>query len=308
MSCQPNTSQQQLLDTTPLHVALPKLVRQTADMTEHKPPSSRYLPLKGRSKGPYQRNAHRGVNGDFLRVCVYKESGVVLKVNTTNWTAEANAKFEEMYGGEGGDEGVEFSRRTALAATDLTFHRLEAELNKLRANLNKMKEVESVKDTTARRSCICPTCNSPIAVGDRVTVMDSKGSTELAASALPAVLQTEIAKSIGSEEKTFHAACADVNKTITKSGRVSRIPVRFGDEKFIPGSGIDGCDQYDGGYNRGSHRDWEGPGSIYDYNLRGFVIQDDELVVPMELSEPEEKEWTDYEDSDEEEDWTEEMV
>lgn len=37
----------------------------------------------------------------------------------------------------------------------------------------------------------------------------------------------------------------------SKSGRTIKAPLRFADMTFLPGSGVEGCDQYDRGYNRG---------------------------------------------------------
>ena len=37
----------------------------------------------------------------------------------------------------------------------------------------------------------------------------------------------------------------------SKSGRTIKRPQRFSDMSFTPGSGVEGCDQYDRGYNRG---------------------------------------------------------
>jgi len=69
----------------------------------------RFLPLKGKRKSPPKGDAFEGKNGAMLRVHVYKETKRVLKVNVSNWTDEANVKFTEMYGGDGGEEGVEFN-------------------------------------------------------------------------------------------------------------------------------------------------------------------------------------------------------
>ena len=40
--------------------------------------------------------------------------------------------------------------------------------------------------------------------------------------------------------------------SVTKSGRLTKKPERFAELSFIPGSGIEGCDQYDRNYDDGS--------------------------------------------------------
>lgn len=74
----------------------------------------RFLPLEGKKKSPKKDESHSGKNGAKLRVCVYQESKVVTKVNPSNWTDEADAKFAELYceGRQGEDEGKEFGRST----------------------------------------------------------------------------------------------------------------------------------------------------------------------------------------------------
>ena len=59
----------------------------------------RFLPLDSYSGvSPPKEQAHKGKNGNVLRVCAY-EDGIVVKVNLENWTDEAKAKFEKLYCG-----------------------------------------------------------------------------------------------------------------------------------------------------------------------------------------------------------------
>tara|TARA_A100001011_G_C14196759_1_gene793854 strand:- start:215 stop:1261 length:1047 start_codon:yes stop_codon:yes gene_type:complete len=74
--------------------------------------TSRYLPLdtyKGVSPSDVE-HAHKGSNGKVLRVYKYTD-GSVRKVNPNNWTEAAHAKFLEMYGGEGTNEGFEEAKK-----------------------------------------------------------------------------------------------------------------------------------------------------------------------------------------------------
>jgi len=60
----------------------------------------RRVPLKGSAKCP-KGDCHLGINGSRLRVEVNQETGDVMKINSSNWTDDANAKFTELYGGDG---------------------------------------------------------------------------------------------------------------------------------------------------------------------------------------------------------------
>ena len=74
--------------------------------------TSRYLPLdtyKGVSPSDVE-HAHKGSNGKVLRVYKYTD-GSVRKVNPNNWTEAAHAKFLEMYGGDGSNEGFEEAKK-----------------------------------------------------------------------------------------------------------------------------------------------------------------------------------------------------
>ena len=88
----------------------------------------RFLPLEGKKKSPKKDESHSGVNGAKLRVCVYQESKIVTKVNPTNWTDEAHAKFAELYceGRMGEDEGKEFGNSTKRKKKDAAADQLAA--------------------------------------------------------------------------------------------------------------------------------------------------------------------------------------
>ena len=88
----------------------------------------RFLPLEGKKKSPKKDESHSGVNGAKLRVCVYQESKVVSKVNPTNWTDEAHAKFAELYceGRMGEDDGKEFGKSTKRKKKDAAADQLAA--------------------------------------------------------------------------------------------------------------------------------------------------------------------------------------
>lgn len=165
-----------------------------------------------------------------------------------------------------------------------------------------VRQTNDGHDTTAREECSCCSCHEPVMVGDRITQIDSMGAAALVAGGIPLELQEMISACVGIVEETHHAECAGINQTTTRSGRVSRAPVRLQDEKFVAGSGFGGCDHYDSGYNRGvfygSHLKPYNSGA----NLHDFVVADEELAPPAELPDDEE-EWNsdDAETSDEEE-------
>jgi len=67
--------------------------------------TTRCLPKVGKKKSPSSSESHLGKNKAMLRVEVYQDTGIVLKINVENWTTEANEKFVELYG-----EGKEYGR------------------------------------------------------------------------------------------------------------------------------------------------------------------------------------------------------
>jgi len=60
----------------------------------------------------------------------------------------------------------------------------------------------------------------------------------------------------------------------TKSGRISMPPLKYGrDRKWVKGSGFNGCDQYDRGYNGGAI---SASDSEEESDLDGFIVNDSE--------------------------------
>lgn len=100
-------------------------------------PTARFLAVDGKRKSPPKENAHVGKDGKTrLRVKLYRDSGIVVKCNITNWTDEANAKFAELYckGVEGLDEGEEFGSVTKKKKKDAA----QDQLAEMQAMLEKM--------------------------------------------------------------------------------------------------------------------------------------------------------------------------
>ncbi len=101
--------------------------------------------------------------------------------------------------------------------------------------------------------------------------------------------------------------CGIFDLKFTRSGRTIVAPMRLSDEKFVKGSGISGCDHYDGGYNNGIGA---GETPINNHaNLRDFVVDDtiveyDQTLQPDEEFRDCEEEWNDSETSDEEDEWS----
>jgi hypothetical protein len=159
-------------------------------------------------------------------------------------------------------------------------------------------------DTTARRPSSCASCRDCINVGDRVTTVTSSSAVALAIGHLPGDIEGLIGESVVQEPTIHHPKCAQMSQTQkTRSGRISQIPVRLGDERFISGSGFAGCDHYD----------WSFDGNVSTYetsrtfsktgdNLNDFVVEDGEMLAePIELPSDEE-EWESEDDTDEEDD------
>ena len=94
--------------------------------------------------------------------------------------------------------------------------------------------------------------------------------------------------------------CGIFDLTFTRSGRTIVAPMRLSDEKFVKGSGISGCDHYDGGYDNGCHRDHE----LEDRrDIKGFVVEDDVCEESSTESE-DESEVSDWSEEDDESDWS----
>lgn len=113
--------------------------------------TTRYLPLDT-YKGVSPSNvdyAHKGVDGVPLRVKKYQD-GRVVKSNPKNWTDEANAKYVEMYGDEGFEEKKTRKKKSKTHANDDAVVAMQAELDKLRAQVAAQKtgEVDEGEKTT----------------------------------------------------------------------------------------------------------------------------------------------------------------
>ena len=94
--------------------------------------------------------------------------------------------------------------------------------------------------------------------------------------------------------------CGIFDLKFTRSGRTIVAPMRLSDEKFVKGSGISGCDHYDGGYDNGCHRDHE----LEDRrDIKGFVVDDDVCEESSTESE-DESEVSDWSEEDDESDWS----
>ena len=105
----------------------------------------------------------------------------------------------------------------------------------------------------------------------------------------------------------FHKTCLDFTIHTTRSGRKTKMIKRLQDEKYIPGSGVSGCDRFDMGYNRGEHSDWEKRTS-YDSEFKrpyddDFVVGEDseDTEVISEVLSSDEGEWESSEEESEEE-------
>ena len=114
----------------------------------------RFLPLEGKIKSPKKNDSHSGKNGAKLRVCAYLNSKVVTKVNPSNWTDEAHAKFAELYcegrmdvypGKDYGKSAMRKKKDTAdkqLAEMLAEMTKLKAELEVAQAEAKRKAEVE----------------------------------------------------------------------------------------------------------------------------------------------------------------------
>lgn len=94
--------------------------------------------------------------------------------------------------------------------------------------------------------------------------------------------------------------CGIFDLKFTKSGRTIVAPMRLSDEKFVKGSGVSGCDHYDGGYDNGFHWDNE----LEDVrDIKGFVVEDD-ICEESSTESEDESEVSDWSEEDDESDWS----
>lgn len=101
-----------------------------------------------------------------------------------------------------------------------------------------------------------------------------------------------------------HKHCVEF-PTKTKSGRKVRPVRRLGDEEFVTGSGVCGCDQYDRGFDGHFKQgyDYETYGKNDHSKLSDFIVDDDDEEEVASESESE-AEYSDSDDSDSDEDFT----
>jgi len=101
---------------------------------------------------------------------------------------------------------------------------------------------------------------------------------------------------------------ADINQT-TRSGRITKKPLRHSDQKFVPGgSNAVIVDQYDRGFDRGSFHDSE----KWSHDLKrkndeiyndGDIVDDDEPIETFDSSGEEEAEWQSDDEENSDSDW-----
>ena len=159
-------------------------------------------------------------------------------------------------------------------------------------------------ETTSRINQKCTCCKSCIDVGDRITTIQTVDLVDLVTeSKFPEVLTELIAKVCNQKAKIYLSECSGMNETKTKSGRLSKKPVRLGDEKFIGGSGFAGCDHYDWEFNGDLSYFEYGPERKYGQDLNDFVVEDTKPVPPVELpiEDEMEEEWESGDETDEDE-------
>ena len=97
---------------------------------------------------------------------------------------------------------------------------------------------------------------------------------------------------------------ADITQT-TRSGRITKKPLRHSDQKFVSGGSNAGIvDQYDRGFDRGSFHDTE----KWSHDLKrkndeiyidGDIVDDDEPIETFDSSGEEEAEWQSDDDDEE---------
>ena len=83
--------------------------------------------------------------------------------------------------------------------------------------------------------------------------------------------------------------------SVTKSGRVTKKPERFAELSFVPGSGIEGCDQYDRNYDDASTQHLgkeknkeqfdEIRDEIYEKDLKNYMLVKESCnALPSDMS------------------------
>ena len=108
------------------------------------------------------------------------------------------------------------------------------------------------------------------------------------------------------EHYNCHFACLRISVSKTKSGRKSERGRLLCNEKFVPGSGISGCDRFDMGYDDGVFYDKER--FIPDYSSTSSFVVPVQLLLPTDCDSEEEisecySSSEDESDFDEDRDW-----
>jgi len=99
-------------------------------------------------------------------------------------------------------------------------------------------------------------------------VLDPRLPTELIEMVIQSTKYKNFIGRFGHEKMTHWTA------TPTMSGRKPKPPLRYGrDRKWVKGSGFNGCDQYDRGYDGGAI---SASDSEADSDLDGFIVSDND--------------------------------
>ena len=121
---------------------------------------------------------------------------------------------------------------------------------------------------------------------------------------LPFDISMNIRSFLSYNTKNICWDCSNFNITFTKSGRAVKQPRNFQDIKFVKGSGIAGCDNFDHGYDNGHY--YNNERFIPDCNLNNFIVNDDDdnnefIKDDIDLSDNSESEF-DFDDTSSDED------
>ena len=135
-------------------------------------------------------------------------------------------------------------------------------------------------NSNEQRECLC--CNKKIYIGDEIDIFKDSFIRNLEKScnmALRKTIPEEIVKHIFSfipselSNTIGHKHCCAINHSKTRYGRICYAPIKFSEITFTSGSGFNGCDRYDAGYDRCSFYDNEEFDNTYD-DLDGFIVDD----------------------------------
>ena len=102
------------------------------------------------------------------------------------------------------------------------------------------------------------------------------------------------------ESEIYCTDCGTFDIKFSRSGRTIFAPVRLVDETFVTGSGVNGCDQYDRGYDDGKYYDREQEDIG---NLANFIVADYD-VQKESSEESEEENISDWSEESDDEYWS----